>query len=97
LAWSKWWTYVSEVVTYDRDNPGVYELADDTKNTLYYGSGKLKTRLQDHLNKKECPLAKYYRFEYLSTEAQCKVREEELLTEYQKTHGRLPMYNERVG
>jgi predicted GIY-YIG superfamily endonuclease len=95
LAWSKWWTYALEVITYDRDDPAVYELADDTKNIVYCGSGKLKTRLQDHLNKKESPLAKYYRFEYLSTEAECKAREKELLTDYQKKNGKVPMYNER--
>lgn len=97
MAWSKWWTYVPDVVTHDRDDLGVYELGDDAQNAVYYGSGNLKTRLQNHLNKKECPLARYYRFEYFSTEAECRAREEELLADYQRTHGKLPMYNERVG
>lgn len=97
MAWSEWWNFVAPVVEHDRDDLGVYELADDAKNTVYYGSGKMKTRLQDHLNKKECPLARYYRLEYLSTEAQCRAREEELLRDYQKIHGKLPMYNERMG
>jgi antitoxin component YwqK of YwqJK toxin-antitoxin module len=97
LVWSDWWNYLPGVVQYDRDELGVYELADDQKNTVYYGSGKIKTQLEYHLNKKECPLAKYYRLEYLSTEAQCRAREEELLRDYEKAHGKLPMYNERTG
>ncbi len=97
MAWSEWWGYAPGFVESDRDELGVYELADDAKNTVYYGSGKIKTRLQDHLNKKECPLARYYRLEYLSTEAQCRAREEELLRDYEKAYGKLPMYNERMG
>lgn len=86
-----------EFVKSDPDTWGVYELADDAKNTVYYGSGQLKTRLLDHLNKQECPLARYYRLERLSTEAQCRAREEELLKDYKAIHGRLPTYNERMG
>jgi predicted GIY-YIG superfamily endonuclease len=85
-------------VVSDQDIFGVYELADDTRNTVYYGSGKVKTRLMDHLNKKECPLAKYYRHEYLDSEQASRTREEQLLREYKATHGgKLPMYNERIG
>jgi len=85
------------MVSYDPDDSGVYELGDEAKNTVYYGSGKIKTRLLDHLNKRECPLARYYRFELFPTEAECKRREKELLEEYKRIHGNLPMYNERLG
>jgi hypothetical protein len=75
---------------------GIYELADENKNTVYYGSGKLKTRLLAHLNKKDCPLARYYRYQFSSTEKDCRAREEELLNEYKETHKKLPTCNERI-
>ena len=82
----------------DHDEFGVYELGDDAKSTVYYGSGKLKTRLMDHLHKKECPLAKQYRHEYFGSEQASRAREEQLLGEYKATHGgKLPTYNERIG
>jgi len=75
----------------------VYELADDTLNTVYYGSGKVKARLMDHLNKKECPMAKRYRVEYFGSEQESRTREEQLLRDYKSARGKLPMYNERIG
>jgi hypothetical protein len=84
-------------VQHDRDEFGVYELGDDAQRTVYYGSGRMKTRLMDHLNKKECPMARYYRIEYLGSEQRSRAREAELLRDYQNTHGKLPMYNERIG
>jgi hypothetical protein len=83
---------------YARERIGVYELADDSKATVYYGSGQVKTRLLDHLNKKEWSLAKFYRVDYCSTEAECKTKEQQLLEAYKKEHnGQLPTYNKRTG
>ncbi len=95
----EWWAYYATVVGHDPDSLGVYELGDKDKETVYYGSGRIKTRLLDHLNKKETPLARHYRFELFGTEAQCRAREEELLRDYKRIHGKgkLPMYNERIG
>ena len=98
MVWSQWWDYREGIVASDRDDFGVYELADDNKNTLYYGSGKVKTRLLDHLNKKECPMTRYYRVEYYSYETECREKERQLLDAYKNSHnGKLPMYNERMG
>ena len=97
MGWGKWWIYRKGLVKYDPDKLGVYELADESKNTVYYGSGKIKTRLLDHINKKECPLARNYRYELFNTEKECREREEELLEEYKRIHGKLPTYNERIG
>lgn len=84
-------------VEHDSDHLAVYELGDKDRNTVYYGSGKLKTRLLSHLNKEECPLARHYRFEIFSTEEECREREEALLKAYEDKHKKLPMYNERIG
>jgi predicted GIY-YIG superfamily endonuclease len=81
----------------ESDDMGVYELGDENKNTVYYGSGRVKTRLLDHIIKKECPLARYYRVEMLNSETESRAREEALLAEYKRAHGKLPIYNERLG
>ena len=95
--WDQWWPYNDGMVTSDRDELGIYELADENKNTVYYGSGKLKTRLQEHLSKKECPMARFYRIDYYSSETEPRTQEQRLLEEYKRVHGKLPMYNERIG
>jgi hypothetical protein len=38
LGWGQWWSYTKDVVAYDPDKLGVYELGDKEK-TQYYGSG----------------------------------------------------------
>jgi len=97
LAWGKWWNYNKDMASLDPNKLGVYELGDKDKNTVYYGSGKIKTRLLNHLDKKECPMARYYRFELFATEKECRAREEELLKTYKERHKKLPTYNERIG
>jgi len=105
IPWSPWWSYNfttifkrSLGVMYARERIGVYELAGNSKDTVYYGSGKVKARLLDHLNKSEFPLAEFYRVEYYSTETEYKAKEQQLIETYKKTHnGKLPIYNERIG
>ena len=97
MGWGRWWNYVKRGVEHDSDHLAVYELGDKDRNTVYYGSGKLRTRLLSHLNKEECPLARHYRFEIFPTEEECREREEALLKAYEDKHKKLPMYNERIG
>lgn len=105
ITWSPWWSYCfttifrrSLGVLYARERIGVYELAGHSKDTVYYGSGKVKARLLDHLNRKDFPLAEFFRVEYCLTEEECKAKELQLLEVYKQTHnGRLPVYNERIG
>lgn len=95
MKWSYWWTYINNVVSLDPDEVGVYELADNNKETVYYGRGKIKTNVLTHINTNKCPKAHYYRFKLYATEQECQVREEELLQAYNKSHGKLPIYNEQ--
>ena len=92
MTWSPWWLYnITTVfkrslgVLYVRERIGVYELAEGSKDTVYYGSGKVKARLLNHLKKKEFPLARFYRVEYCSTETECKTKEQQLLEAYKKS------------
>jgi myo-inositol-1-phosphate synthase len=98
LTWGAWWTYNETNASTEPDDFGVYELGDENKETVYYGSGKIKTRLLNHLNKKECPLARFYRIEVLGSEDASKAKEKALLEDYKRAHdGKLPIYNERIG
>lgn len=74
---------------------GVHELADEEKITLYYGYGEIRTKLLEHLKKKELPLVRYFRFEKLETDEECVLREQKLLHDYQGRFDILPLYNER--
>ena len=96
MVWSDWWNFKSGMVSHDRDDFGVYELADEDETTLYIGSGKVRTRLLEHLSKDECPLATRYRIDCCATEAQAKVKENHLLEAYKSVrNGKLPLYNEK--
>jgi hypothetical protein len=97
MVLSQWWTYDRSIVAYSPDELGVYELGDESRITVYYGSGKIRARLLDYLNKKECPMARYYRFELFITEEECRAKEQQLLDDYKRRHGILPMYNEKIG
>ena len=96
MGWGKWWSLTKRIASIETNKLGVYELVNSFYNTVYYGSGKIKTRLLDHLNRKDCPMAKNYHFELINSEAECRAREKALLEEYQKNHDKLPMYNEKI-
>ena len=96
MGWGKWWSFTKRIVSIELDKLGVYELVNSFHYTVYYGRGKIKTRLLDHLNKKEFPMARNYRVELFNTEVECRAREKALLEEYQKKHENLPMYNKKI-
>jgi len=95
MSLSEWWTFNRSIIAYSPDKLGVYELGDEERITLYYGYGKIRTKLLEHLNKKECLRARYFRFELLETEEECMIRIQQLLHEYQNRFDILPLYNER--
>ena len=97
MSWTQWWGYYAASVSLDSDIYGVYELGDANKEIVYVGSGKVKSKLLCHLEKKECPLARYYRLIIVGIEEACKSKELEILQEYRESMGRLPLYNEKMG
>ena len=94
MSLSDWYTYNHSITKYCPDDLSVYELVDEEKITLYYGYGKIRTKLLEHLKKKEFPLVRYFRFEKLETEEECVLRERQLLQDYQEKFDILPLYNE---
>jgi hypothetical protein len=95
MGWSDWWNFKIGMVSHDRDDFGVYELADDSEATLYIGCGKVRTELLEHLNKNDCPLTTRYRIDCCATEAESRAKEKHLLDAYKSVrNGKLPLYNE---
>ena len=95
MVWTQWCTFREGTVASCKNDFGVYELADDAQNTVYYGSGEIKARLLTNLRKKEYRRATQYRVEYCSAEIECRIKEQQLLQAYNHAHGRLPWYNEQ--
>jgi len=56
MVWSQWCAYSASSVQYDLDMWGIYELGDDAKNTVHYGSGKIKTECKTIWTKKIAPM-----------------------------------------
>lgn len=74
--------------------PGVYELGNAGKNIVKIGEGKkLKERLDQQMPSMPRDV-KFIRF--LETKAHEKL-EKRMLEQFEKEHGRLPKYNERIG
>ena len=97
MVWSDWWNYKTSMVSHDRDDFGIYELADENENTLYIGSGRVRTRLMEHLSKNDCPLATRYRIDCCAAEEESRTKEKQLLDAYKAArNGRLPLYNEKI-
>ena len=93
---AQWWSFVEGLIEVDRDDPGVYELADKDGAVIYIGSSnELRQRLKEHLN--EAPYtcirqkATHYRIEYTTNYTN---RERELYKLHVATYGKPPRCND---
>ncbi|TAL70099.1 MAG: hypothetical protein EPN82_05670 [Bacteroidetes bacterium] len=102
---SKWKPYtITYIKEHESDNLGIYEIANQNKQTLDYGQGKVRTRLIDqnpnnaHTNKETVWTGKFYRSQYTRSKLSSKQRERGLQKRYKKEHkGKLPPKNKRLG
>lgn len=94
----RWSSFDEESVNVVPPNYGVYELGNRLRNVIYIGSGILSERLNAHLRSRNpCTQKSYYfRYERTDSEARARQRERALLRDYERTHGRLPLCNERI-
>ena len=69
------------------DDPGIYALWDEDE-LVYYGRGAIRTRLLQHLERRE--RATHYSWELCADPV---AREAALLSEHERTFGRPPRYN----
>jgi predicted GIY-YIG superfamily endonuclease len=95
MAFTKWWTFNDNMVSYDLDNGAVYEFADANGTIVYIGStNALKRRMREHLSEdaKSCikTNAKQYRYDYRSD---CVAEEKRLYAVFVQTNGKPPRCN----
>jgi len=95
----KWSYFTKDTVYREGDNFGVYELGDTTGEIIYIGKGRLYTRLMTHFigGSHPIPGTKYYRVEYRNSKLSAEQGERRHLRDYERTHGILPKYNQRLG
>ena len=103
----KWSNYSRKNAESEPDSYGVYEIGDfDTGAILYIGEGKIQTGLLSHCpdggSKKHVSIfgtsvvGTYgYRFEICSNKTKAKGRQKELLSEFKRTYGSLPRFNQK--
>jgi excinuclease UvrABC nuclease subunit len=90
-------SFTSWTVSSVPESEGVYELFDSGKSLIYIGrSDSLRRRLTEHLNTSDNCIksAAYFSYEVTSSSIS---REQELLAEYKRIHGRYPRCNEKLG
>ena len=89
-------SFTSWAVSSVPQSEGVYQLFDSGKNPIYIGrSDDLRRRLTEHLNTSDTCIksASYFTYEVSSRSIS---REQELLEEYKRNHGRLPRCNDKL-
>lgn len=89
-------SFTSMAVSSVPESEGAYQLFDAGRSLIYIGrSDNLRRRLNEHLNSSDTRIrsASYFTYEVTSLSIS---REQQLLEEYQRSHGRLPRCNDRV-
>lgn len=73
---------------------GVYQLANDKKEIVYIGEGKLKHNVSAHLSDKGAVTSiVYFRYRENDSKKSSKRRQNILLREYKEKHGEMPEFN----
>lgn len=75
-----WWSLAEQVIRFDQNRPGVYELGNAIGTVVYIGSaGDVQRRLLDHLKASGTTCigkhATQYRVEYTGTDPVARARE----------------------
>ena len=93
----KWSKYTKDDIRTIPSVYGVYELADGSRRTVYIGEGNLHNRLMAHFTTGSDPTPGISYFRYVTTGSKQRAvqRQNVLLSEFMKKHGRLPKYNQK--
>lgn len=89
-------SFTSWAVNSVPESEGVYQLFDSGKSLIYIGrSDNLRRRLTEHLNTTDTCIksAAYFTYEVTWRSTQ---REQELLEQYKRLHGRYPRCNDQL-
>jgi len=77
------------------EREGVYQLFDSSRSLIYIGrSDNIRRRLSEHLNTSDTCIKSTAYFTYEVT-ARSVQREQELIEEYRRLHGRYPRCNDQ--
>ncbi len=92
-----WWSLAEQVIRFDQNRPGVYELGNATGTVVYIGSSEdVQRRLLDHAKAGSTTCiarhATQYRVEYTANDPAARARE--LYDEHVRTFGAPPACNE---
>lgn len=97
MGMSQWWTFNAAMIASDRDEPGVYEFADAALEVIYIGSsGRLRTRLGQHLAGSDACVSAYARFYRLDYRLDYRAEERARLLAHVAVRGTLPRCNDRI-
>jgi len=93
----KWSRYTKDNIRTIPSVYGVYELSDGSKHTVYIGEGNLHDRLLAHFaaGSDPTPGTSYFRYVTTGSKQRAVQRQNALLSEFMKKHGRLPKYNQK--
>jgi hypothetical protein len=94
-AAKRWMDFNEENVKQLPNAYGVYQLANDKKEVIYIGEGKLKHNILAHLLDESNVTVStvYFRYRENDSKKSSKQRQNILLKEYKEKHGEIPKFN----
>ena len=93
-AAKRWMDFNEENIKQLPNAYGVYQLANDKKEIVYIGEGKLKHNISTHLSDRDVTeIIVYFRYRENDSKKSSKQRQNILLKEYKEKHGQMPEFN----
>ncbi len=94
-ASKRWIDFNEENVNQLPNEYGVYQFADENKEIVYIGEGKLKHNISAYLQEESSTKTNiaYFRYRENDSKRSSKQRQSILLKEYKEKHGKLPEFN----
>lgn len=93
-AAKRWMDFNEENINQLPNAFGVYQFANDKKEIVYIGEGKLKHNISAYLSDREVAESiVYFRYRENNSKKSSKQRQNILLKEYKEKHGEMPEFN----
>lgn len=93
-ASKRWIDFNEENVKQIPNAYGVYQFADENKEILYIGEGKLKHNISIYLEESNTKTnITYFRYRENDSKRSSKQRQSIVLKDYREKHGKLPEFN----
>lgn len=93
-ASKRWIDFNEENVKQIPNAYGVYQFADENKEILYIGEGKLKHNISIYLEESNTKTnIAYFRYRENDSKKSSKQRQSIVLKDYREKHGKLPEFN----